>query len=190
MPNAIHAAWLFLINAIFDFYIFILMARLIMVFTGINYFNPVVQFIVKLTQFIVNPLRRLIPNVGRLELASLVLILVIEAIKFLLVSLVTVGVPSLFGIILLVIGDTLGMLINFFFYAILLQVILSWIQPDSPMNGMLNQIISPIMRPIQRLVPTVGGFDISPIPALLLLHLLTILLVSPLMVMGMNAAFS
>ena len=63
------------------------------------------------------------------------------------------------------------MLIEIFFYGIIIQVILSWIQPAAPINRVLLQIISPLMRPIQKLIPLIGGFDISPIPALIFLLL-------------------
>jgi YggT family protein len=184
MSSAIHAGLFFLVNTVFDIYLFILSLRLVLVFVGSNYFDPMTQFVIKLTQFIVNPVRRVIPNIGRFESASIVIILVLSIIKFFLLSIIGVGMPNIFGLILLSFADLLKFIIQIFFYAILLQVILTWIQPYSPINRVLNLITSPIMQPLRRYIPPVGGFDITPIPALIILQLCLILIVNPLMEFG------
>jgi YggT family protein len=181
---------LFLINTLFDLYLFVFIMRIILVYTGANYFNPFTQFIVKLTDFLVVPLRRLIPNMGRIETSSILLILILEILKFYLVSSLSFGNPNVIGIIILALSDMLKLLIMTFFYAIILQAILSWIQPYAPINRILHQITAPIMRPLQRIIPPVGGFDISPIPALIGLQLLIILLINPLMAFGLSVAVS
>jgi YggT family protein len=189
MSDTIRAALLFLINTVFDLYLFILVVRIILAWVGANYFDPVTQFIIKCTDFIVKPLRRLIPNFRRVETASIVLLLLIEIIKFLLVSLLSFGFPHLLGLFILAIGDSLKLILLTFFYAILLQAILSWIQPNAPMNRVLYQFTSPIMGPLHRVIPPIGGIDISPIPALIILQLLIIILVNPLMGFGLGVAF-
>jgi YggT family protein len=100
------------------------------------------------------------------------------------------GIFNFSGVLILAVGDTLKLVIQTFFYAILLQVVLSWVQPASNANYVLMQFTSPIMRPLHRIVPNVGGFDITPIPALLLLQLLQIVIVSPVMSMGYSTVFS
>lgn len=190
MPDSIRGALLFLITVLFNLYLFILMIRVILVYVRADYFNPVTQFVTKLTQFIVNPLRKILPTVGQLELSSLVLIFVLEIIKYFLLLMLTFGLPNFLGLILLAFADSLKILFDTFFYAILLQVILSWVQPYSPLNTVLYQFVTPIMRPLQRLIPPVGGFDITPIPALIGLQLLAMLIVNPLMSMGMGIAMS
>jgi YggT family protein len=189
MSDTIRAALLFLVNTVFDLYLFILIIRIILAWVGADYFNPITQLVVKLTQFPIKPLRRYVPNFRGLESATAIWILVIEIIKFLLISLLSFGVPNIVGLVILAIGDTLKLLIETFFYAILLQAILSWIQPTSPINRVLYQFTSPIMRPLQRIIPTIGGFDISPIPALIILQFLIIILVNPLMALGLGVAF-
>jgi YggT family protein len=190
MPSAISSALLFLINTLFDLYLFILVVRLILVWVGANYYDPITQFIVKMTDTLVKPIRRRIPNINRFETATFLLLIGFESIKYLLVALLSVGMPNIIGLLLLSCGDIIRLIIQIFFYAIILQAILSWIQPNGFSSYFLTQFTSPIMRPIQRFVPPVGGFDITPIPALILLQLLLILLVNPLMTMGMVAAFS
>ncbi len=189
MSDTLHAGLLFLINTIFDMYLFILIIRLILVWVGANYFDPITQFVVKFTDFLVKPLRRRIPNINRFETATLIILLALEIIKFFIISMISIGIPSIVGLVILAFADSIKLLIQAFFYAILLQVILSWVQPQSPIAYFLNQFTSPIMRPIKRIVPPVGGFDISPIPALILLQLFSILLVTPLMSTGLSLAF-
>ncbi len=175
---------LFLIDAIFNLYLFVLIIRLFLAYSGIHYLHPFVQVIVKLTSFIVKPLKKYLPDVRGVELSTLLLIFIIASIKWLLRIWLSFGFPHLFGIFILAIGDAILLTLQTLFYAILLQALLSWIQPGVPLNQALEQFTAPIMRPIRRVIPPVSGIDISPIPALLLLQLLIIIFVQPLMNLG------
>lgn len=190
MPAPIQSALIFLISSLFDIYLFILVIRLILAFVGANYFDPITQFIIKLTDPIIKPLRRRVPNLRRIEFSTLLVILILECCKFSLIILLENGTLNSSGLLLLTIGDTLKLIVQSFFYAILLRVILSWVQPASNANYLLMQFTSPIMRPLYRIIPPVGGFDITPIPALILLQLLQIILVMPVISMGYSAALS
>lgn len=190
MPAPVQSALIFLFNSLFDIYLFILIIRLILAWVGANYFDPVTQFIIKLTDPIIKPLRRRIPNIQRLEVSTLLVIAILELCKFAIVTLLEAGALNISAIILLAVGDTLKLITQTFFYAILLQVILSWVQPSSNTTYLLMQFTSPIMRPLHRIIPNVGGFDITPIPAMLLLQFLQILIVNPIMSMGYSAVFS
>jgi YggT family protein len=189
MSDFVRAIFIFLIQAIFNIYLFILVIRLILAWVSADYYLPLTQFIVKFTSFIIKPMKKFIPDFKGIEVSTLVLILVIATIKFLLLSFLSFGFPNLLGLILMAIADFLKLLFLTFFYAILLQAILSWIQPDSPMNRLLVQFNSPLLSPLQRVIPPVAGFDISPIPALILLQLLIYVLVYPLMAKGLGIAF-
>lgn len=190
MPVPIQSALIFLITSLFDMYLFVLIIRLILAFVGANYFDPITRFIIKLTDSIIKPIRRRIPNVQRIEIATIIVILLLEIAKFSLVTLLEAGTYNTSGIILLAFGDMLKLILQTFFYAILLQVILSWVQPASNTNYLLMQFTSPIMRPLHRIVPNVGGFDITPIPALLILQMLQILIAYPIITMGYGAVFA
>ncbi len=177
MSNHFTEAGLFLIKTVFELYLLVLMIRLILAYVQANYFNPITRFIVKLTQPLVHPLRRLIPNYRRIEFSTLVLIIIFELIKISLLLTITIGLPDGLILISLAFTETLKLLLQTFFYAILLQALMSWFQPgETPATQLLRQVSSPILYPLQRLIPPVGGFDISPIPALLLLQLFIILL--------------
>lgn len=189
MPDTIRTALLFLITTLFDIYLFILMVRIILVWVGANYFDPIVQFIAKSTDFLIKPLRRVIPNVYKIETSSILILFLIEILKFLLISLLSFGMPSVIGLIIMAFGDALKILFLTFFYAILLQAILSWMQPNSAINRTLFLFTSPVMRPFQKLIPPVSGIDISPIPALIILQLMIIILVNPILALGLSLAF-
>lgn len=190
MSESLRTGLIFLINAVFDLYLMILMIRIILAYVGANYFDPVTQFVTRLTNFLVKPLRRGLPNYGRLETASIVLLIGLEILKFALILALSTGTLNITALLLLALADAIKLVLNLFFYAILIQVILTWVQPHSPMSYTLYQVTSPLMRPIQRLIPPIGGIDISPIPALIILQFLSIVLVNPLMSAGMSAALT
>lgn len=184
MSEYFNNAFLFLISTLFDLYLIVLVIRLILVWIRSDYFNPLVQFIIKVTNFIIRPTRKVIPNIGRIETATLFWIFLLEIIKFSLLASVSIGGFDLLAVFILAAGDLLKLFVQTFFYAIIAQAILSWFQPHSPFNYMLYQFTSPIMRPIQRVVPPIGGIDISPIPALILLQLVLIIVVNPILMTG------
>lgn len=190
MSDTLRAALLFLINTVFDLYLFVLVIRLMLAYVGANYFDPLTQFVIRLTDFLVKPLKRVMPNFRGIEFATLFLIILIDVIKFTLISAFSFGAPKFSGIVILAFADCLRMILQILFYGILLQAILSWIQPGSQMNRVLYQITSPIMNPMRRVIPLINGIDISPIPALILLQLIIIIVVNPLMQMGMVIAFN
>lgn len=177
---------LFLIQTIFDIYLFILVIRVLLAFAGANYFEPITQFVVKCTDFIVKPVRKVIPNVSGIELSTVLIIFALELAKFGLILALSYGGVSLLGLAIIALADTMKMFLQTIFYAIILQVILTWVQPSSPVLSVLYRVSAPVMRPIQRLCPVVGGIDISPIPAMILLQLLIITIVNPLMAIGLG----
>lgn len=173
-------AFIFLIKSIFDLYLFVLLIRLLLAFEQVNYFHPATQFIVRLTQPIIGPIRRYLPNYRHIELSTLVVIFFIEFIKFFLLfflSNITLSLPIL---LLFTLTSPLKFLLTILFYAIIIQIILSWVQTTQyqqpAMHHLLSAITAPILRPFQRMIPPIAGFDISPIPALILLQFLILLL--------------
>lgn len=184
MPSNIYNALIFLIYTIFDFYLFILVIRIILVWVKAYYYDPVTQFIVKLTDPVVKPLRRLIPNIGLIETSTILLVLALEFFKFFLLSYLEFGTPNLLGVLVLAIGDSLKILLDAFFFAILFQAIMSWINPHAHINRVLYQFTSPILNPLKRVIPLIGGIDITPIPALILLKLIIILFIQPIIAFG------
>lgn len=189
MSETLRSALVSLIQYTFDVYLFVLAIRLILAWVGAEYTHRFTQVIVKLTSFLVKPMRKIIPDFRKLETATVVLILIIECIKFSMIAGLSFGFPNPVGLIIIAFGDGIQLILQTFTYAILFQAIMSWIQPGTSFNSLLYQFTSPIMRPLSRIIPLVGGIDITPIPAILLLQLLSIVLAKPLVAVGLGVAF-
>lgn len=188
MMTNINAALILLINTVFQLYLYVLMIRVIIVWERFDYFNPLTQLVVRLTDFIIKPLRKMIPNMGRYEIATILVIVALEIIKFILITYISVGAVNIIGILIVAAADMIKLLTTTFFYAIIAQVILTWVQPFSYVNRILYDFTAPIMRPLQRVIPTIGGIDITPIPALLLLEITNMVIVNSMMMVGAGIA--
>lgn len=184
MGGALSNAGVFLVGSLFSIYIILLFLRILFSYFNINFFNPISQFIYKATTPVVTPFQRVIPKLYGIDLATLLVIFILECIKFVLLAMLSVGaIPNIFMLIILSLADMIDQVINIFFYAIILSVILSWVAPpgQTPISTILRQLTEPLMRPARRFIPPIGGFDISPIPVMIGLKLLSILLVQPLL---------
>ncbi len=193
MFNTIDNALIFLIQTLFNLYILILMLRMILQWVGAHFFNPVSQFVVKLTNPVVKPLRQILPPLKGIDLSSLLVLLVLEVVKLLLVIWLKAGLfPNILGLFIMAFGDVLGVVLNIFFYAIIINAILSWVNPRqyNPLTEILHLITEPLLKPARRLIPLVGGVDISPIPVLIILQLIYLLVATPLIELGFQIATS
>ncbi len=178
-----------LIATIFNIYLAILIMRAIFAWTGSSYMaNPLTQLIVKLTSFIIRPMKKLIRDYHGIEFATITLILLLEIIKWICIFTLPFSFHGIAGLIVLAIGDALKLTLQVFFYTVLFQALLSWVQPGSPLNMALDEFTSPIMRPLKRCIPSVSGFDVTPIPALIILQLLIIIIANPLVIWGFTSA--
>lgn len=171
----------YLIETVFFLYILLVMLRFLLQWTRANFYNPVSQFIVKATQPALGPLRRIIPGFGGVDLAAAVFMF---ALKFLELWLITglLGItPQIGGIAILSIAELLGLLVNVFIVSILIQVIISWVNPgmSNPVMGLLHSLNEPLLAPARRLIPPISGFDLSPIAVFIVLQLVSILAVAP-----------
>ncbi|MDX1901630.1 MAG: YggT family protein [Gammaproteobacteria bacterium] len=169
-------AFVFLTTTLFNIYLFILAIRVLLAYAHMHYFNPVVQFITRVTQPIIAPLRKVIPNFRGIELSTLLVMVLLECLKIFIVFYLVGMSPSIVTMFIFAFSATLKVFLQTWFYAILIQAILSWIQTQSPMNDILYAITAPILRPFQRIIPPISGFDISPIPALILLQFVAMML--------------
>ena len=169
----------YIVSTILNLLIYAFLLRLLLQWVGADFYNPVSQFIVRITDPLVMPARRLIPAIGKLDTATLVVILVLQIVSIsLLAFLLGSNLPSPLGMLTLVLLRTVGMLLRLYIVTIFIQVILSWVSPGpyNPFSGILSSINQPILRPIQRLLPSIGGWDLSPLFALIGLQALVIAL--------------
>lgn len=173
MYQSLNNTGIFLINSIFDLYLMVLCVRLILAYSRANYFNPITRFVITMTQPVIAPLRRYIPNYHGIEYSTLFFILILATIKYLIISALFFSIPSVGLLLVSAVFSSIKLILSVFFYSILFGAILSFLTPgETPLSQVLSQLSAPILRPFQRLIPPVGGFDLSPIPALLILQVL------------------
>lgn len=174
MNSYFSEAGVFLISVIMGFLILTIMLRFILQWVRADFYNPISQFIVKLSNPLLKPFRRFIPGVGGLDMAAVVLMIVLKCIELLLIHAIS-GMPiNILVILVLSITGLLSLLLYVFIFAIIISAVASWIAPGgyNPVLNLVGQLTAPVMRPIQRYVKPVSGMDLSPLVALLILNLL------------------
>lgn len=172
----------FLIQTFFGLYILAVLLRFLLQWVKADFYNPISQFLVKITAPPLRILRRFIPGVGGLDLAALILAWGLKYIELLVIVLISSTTVSLLGPLLWAIPELVDLLLNIFLFAIFIQVILSWINPGSynPASALLYSLTEPVLRPARRLIPPVSGLDLSPMLVMIALILLKMLLLPPL----------
>ena len=171
----------FLIRTLFDLYIFVVMLRFLLQLMRADFYNPISQFVVRATQPPLRPLRRMIPGLQGVDLASLVLMLVLGFVKLVLVAGVYGRAPSTGAMLILAATDVGRLMLNVFFWAIVIRVVISWVNPGTynPFIHLLQSLTEPLLARARRVLPPMSGFDLSPIPVLIVLQLAQLLLITP-----------
>ncbi|MFV2057400.1 MAG: YggT family protein [Thiohalomonadales bacterium] len=184
-------ALVFLVQTLFGLYLMIIMLRFILQVCRANFYNPVSQFLVKATNPLLIPMRRVIPGFLGLDFAAIVLMVILQALELVILSsLKGVSIAPL-GIFVMTIAELLRLLTNVFFFSILIQVVLSWVNPGgggNPIVALLNTLNEPLLGRARRLIPPISGFDLSPIVVLVALQLVVILLITPIADAGRTLA--
>lgn len=169
----------FLISTLFDLYIMVVLMRLWLQATRADFYNPFSQFVVKATQPVLGPLRRMIPSIGSLDLATVLFAYVLCVLKFAALVLIASGGNVAFGGYFFYLGlislvKAAGGLV---FWVLLIRAILSWVsQGRSPIEYVFHQITEPMLAPIRRVLPELGGLDLSVLVLFLALQFANILL--------------
>ena len=172
----------FLVTTLFSLYILAVMLRFLLGVVRADFYNPVSQFLVRITNPLLLPMRKVIPSLGRYDTSALLLMLLLQFIALGLVVLLRGISVSVVTLLIVAVGELVMLAINVFMFAIIIQVILSWVNPGNynPVTAVLYSITSPIMRPLQRLIPPISGIDLSPLVAIIGLQVLR-MLVMPLL---------
>lgn len=185
VTQAIH----FLITSIFDMFLMLVLLRFIFQFIKADFYNPISQVFVKLTNPVLIPLRRYIPSIKGIDTAGIVLLLSLCLIKLIISCFIQFHVfPSLGGLVIWAIGDLITLTLNVFFWAIVIQAVMSWVSPapGHPVYTILYQLTAPLMQPARRFIKPISGIDISPIVVLLCLQVLIMMVASPIRQLGMS----
>mgnify|MGYP003429802462 FL=1 len=169
-------ALIYIIQTLGSLYLLIVLLRFILQLVRADFYNPLSQFTVKATQPLLKPLRRFIPSIAGLDTASLVLAVLVQLL-LMVVTLSLMGFNPVSVIPQLLVWSLIGVTSLFFkvfFFALIVSVILSWVAPGSynPGAQLVNQLCEPLLAPFRKLLPNLGGLDISPIFAFIALNLL------------------
>ena len=177
--NAVNEIFGYLIQTALSIYLLAMLLRFLLQLVRADFYNPISQFLVKITNPLVIPLRRVLPGFGGIDLASLVLSVLLQLACIIAMLLINgIGLPN---IVLLLAWSLLGviaLLVNVYFFALLAMIILSWVAPGSnhPAIYLLYQITEPVMAPFRKALPPMGGMDFSPILVFILINVVQIAL--------------
>lgn len=164
-----------IIQVVFELYLLTLLLRLLFQLCRADFYNPISQFLVALTNPLLLPLRRILPSVFGVDLAAVVLLIALKCLELYLLFSLSGLTPNAAVLALAAVISLLRLTLNVYFYAILIRVILSWFMPygirQNPAGDLLVSLTEPLMRPARRLIPPIGGLDLSPILVLLGLQL-------------------
>ncbi|WDT85233.1 YggT family protein [Alteromonas sp. 009811495] len=170
-------ATVFLIDTLFSLYLMVVILRLWLQMVQADFYNPLSQFVVKATHPIVGPLRRVIPSIGRFDTATFVLAVVVCALKIVTLGLMFGGNLNPLGVAILSVIGVIKETLSLMFWVLLLRAILSWVsQGRSPVDYVLHQLTEPFLAPIRRIIPPLGGLDLSVLIAIIALQFLQLLL--------------
>jgi YggT family protein len=168
----------FLISTLFSLYIMAVMLRFLLGLVRADFYNPVSQFLVSITNPLLIPLRKVVPSIGKFDSAAMLLMIVLQLVAITLILLLRGEGISSAVLVIITLATLISLLINVFMFAIIVEVIISWMNPGSynPVSSLLHSLTSPLLRPIRRLVPPIAGIDLSPLFAIIGLQVLRMLI--------------
>ena len=170
MSSVIDAV-VFIIDAIARLYLLVLLLRLFLPWVRADFHNPLAQAILKLTSPLVVPVRRVLPPIGRIDTATVVIAFGIQYLTVFVIALIQGLHPRIVPLIITSCIELALLTLNLFFWLTIIRIILSWVGGGAynPAIAMISALTDPLLRPFRRLIPPIGGFDISPVFALIAL---------------------
>ncbi len=186
MGNYFSDAGSFLIDTVIGLYMLAVILRFLLQWVHADFYNPISQFLVTVTNPPLLFLRRFIPGFLGVDLASIILLIVLAMVKIYLIYAISGLTPQVFGVLVLAVGEMIQLGVYVFIFTMLIRIVLSWIQPGgyNPVLVLINQLTEPLMAPARRIIPPFGGLDISPILVFIFLYLTLMLVVRPVLDFG------
>ena len=168
----------FIIKTITQLYLLVLLLRLWLPLLRADFRNPLAQGILRITSPLVVPLRRLLPSIGRLDSSTVLVAFAIQYLTLLVLLAIRGQMVATVPILITTIIELAMLSLNLFFFVILIKIILSWVAPHThnPATALLSTLAEPVLRPFRRIIPPIGGLDISPIFAIIMLQAAVIFL--------------
>lgn len=166
---------IYVISTLGTLYVSLVLLRFLAQVVRADYYNPLSKALVKYTNPLLVPLRKIIPGFFGIDWAALVLALILQTILFEIVLVIAgYGVVNIALVILWAAVALLGLLVTFYYWGTIIMIIASWVAPQSynPALRLLNQIIDPVMAPFRKILPPLGVLDLSPIIFFMVLHII------------------
>lgn len=177
-----NAALFFVIKTLLDLYLIAYILRFLLQWARADFHNPLSQFILRITDPVLRPLRRVVPGWRGIDLSPLIALLLLQLVVTAVLIFMATGAAINLGMLLyyavlrIIVGT-----IRLYFVAILVHVILSWVSPGhwNPLVSVLHSLTGPVLRPVRRILPPIGGLDLSPLFVLIGLQALLIMISLP-----------
>ncbi len=179
-------AVVFLVDLVFTLFMIAVLLRFLFQLFRADFYNPIAQALVKITNPVLKPLRKVVPGLFGIDLSAIVLLVAIAIVKTFVVVLFSGFMPKSSGVLVLALADCIHLTIYTFFFALIIRAVISWVNPHAhhPGISLLNAITDPIIRPVRRFVPAVGNIDFSPFVVIIILILLLMLVHQPIYDIG------
>lgn len=173
---------IFIIDSLLSLYILAVLLRFLLQWCGADFYNPISQFLVKATHPPLKLLRRFVPSIGKIDTSSLVLVMGLQMLADFSILLLKGVAISIGALTILSLTQLVSLLINIFIYAVFARAILSWMNPGtfSAASSILYSLTEPVLNLCRKFIPDLGGIDLSPLAALMLLQLAKMVILPPL----------
>jgi YggT family protein len=174
--NPFDQAGIYLVQTLGSLYILIVLLRFLLQLSGANFYNPISQFLVKATHLPSKPIRMVLPTYKSFDLASLTLALLVKLIVTLITAGISGGGFSPAPLLIWSVLSIVSLILEIYFYGLIAAIIISWVAPHSnhPAVSLLQQLMEPVMAPFRKIIPPLGGIDLSPIFLILVINLIRI----------------
>ena len=171
----------FIVQTLFELYLLVLLLYVLLRASGAHYVNPVIQTLVRISEPLIKSVRKVVPEIGRIDWAAWVVIFFVKFIEVIILMLLTSLSPNILGMLLFSLVGILKLIVNIYFFAIIIFALMSWFQSlaQNPLNHVLYHLTNPILKPVRGLIPLIGGIDLSPLAVLIILQLINIIFLNP-----------
>ncbi|MCX7096944.1 MAG: YggT family protein [Methylococcales bacterium] len=173
---------IFLIDTLISLYILAVLLRFLLQWCGADFYNPISQFLVRVTHPPLRILRRFVPSIGKIDTSSLVLVLVLQMLADFSILMLKGVAINIGALAILSMTQLIALLLNIFVFAVFARALLSWVNPGTyhAAASILETLTDPLLDICRRMIPNLGGIDLSPLAALLFLQLAKMVLLPPL----------
>lgn len=181
MPDVINNVMAFLINTLIDIYLIVLVLRVLLELVEADFYNPLSQFVVSLSDPVLKPLRRFFPAKRGIDIAALIFLISLKIMQISLLALIANVQIGPAALVKIVVVQLLELVLYIYIFSLIAQAVLSWFVMSQgggyhPLAAILDNLTRPVLRPIRRILPTVGMIDLSPMAALIGFYVLLIVL--------------